>query len=413
MRRLIGSLGLALGLLAPLPLASVDIPPYYQLIRWKKFSGFGGPAGIAFDCFAAPSTPGIYIQKTIITNRISYALEPVFVPNADCDDLNAAIEKAGYSVPGPAPDVQGVRASQQSAAPAPGALWLLSDLVPTSAPATDDAVYALDPNTLQITATVLIPGPIPQGLAINNEGTYVYATVQGVAAGENGIPAHPPLLLAIDASSATLTQTVDLPQGAIPGKPVLSPDDRYIYIPNSASSGGLMVIDTQNSFSMTTIPLTQTLRVGTAPAGTNRAAITPDGELLFLIESQTSPGDIYVVDTTTQQQIADIKGGTPALNDLVLDPTGARLFVAAQTSVNVYNTATLAQTGSVPITKQGAQLKNIGITPDGLTVVTNDQNSTAIFMIDAASLSLTETDLPTPPPSSDGFYISSMTVTSE
>ena len=111
-----------------------------------------------------------------------------------------------------------------------------------------------------------------------------------------------------------------------------------------------------------------------------------------------SPG-ICVIDTTTQQQTAYIGfgAGLETLSDLAIDPTGSRLYVAGQTHVYVYDTATLAQIGSV-LTRQGVTLNNIGIAMDGSTVFANDQNSTAVFRIDAVSLAVTEIDFPAPPP---------------
>lgn len=280
-------------------------------------------------------------------------------------------------------------------------LWVLSDTAPDSAPATDDAVYAVDPNSLQIVATLLTPGPIPLALAGGNTGQYVYATIQGVAAGQTGIPAHPPLVEVISTSTLAITQTINLPQGANPGRPAPSPDDRYLYVPSNGTTSGLLVIDTENPSSITTIPVMKTFRSGPAAVPVNSAAITPDGELLFLIETSTSPADIYVIDTTTGQQIADLATGDQQLNDLVLDATGSRLYVAGQMTVYAYNTATLEQIGSV-LTKTGVLLNNIGISSEGTMVFANDQNSTAVFVIDPVSLTVTEADLPAPPPFPSG-----------
>lgn len=180
----------------------------------------------------------------------------------------------------------------QSPSTSPGYLWILSGTPPANAPATNDAVYAIDPSTLQTVGTISTPGPIPLGIAVNNGGTYAYAAIQGVAAGQTGIPAHPPLIEVIDTSALAIAQTINLPQGVNPGPPAFSPDDRYLYVPSNGTTTGLLVIDTQNPSSITTIPITSVDRNGNAfPNPVNQAAITPDGQLLFVYEANSFPGN--------------------------------------------------------------------------------------------------------------------------
>jgi DNA-binding beta-propeller fold protein YncE len=290
----------------------------------------------------------------------------------------------------------------------PGYVWILSGVVPDTAPATDDAVYVLDPNTSETVATILTPGPIPQAIAPGNTGQYVYATIQGVPAGENGIPAHPPLIEVMSTSSFTITQTINLPDEVTPGKLATSPDDRYLYVPvtfyNQAAAstqGELLIVDTENPSSITTVPLTITTRSGQlGAAGAANTAITPDGELLMVL---CSPG-ICVIDTTTQQQTAYIGygAGLETLSDLAIDPTGSRLYVAGQTYVYAYDTATLMQIGSA-LTKASVQLNNIGISTDGSIVLVSDANSGTVFSLNPVSLAVTEIDLPALPPFPSGL----------
>lgn len=275
-------------------------------------------------------------------------------------------------------------------------LWILSDTPPNSAPATDGAVYAVDQNTLQTVATILTPGPIPLDIAASHGGGQIYATIQGVPAGQLGLPAHPPLIEVISTSTFAITQTINLPDGVNPGRLALSPDDRYLYVPSDGNPSGVFVVDSQNPASITTIPVTKVFRFGTSPVSVNRAAITPDGALLFLIHASATPADVYVIDTATGQQIGDIVTGSEPLDDLVIDPTGSRLYAVSQTHVYAYDTAKFTQIGSV-LTKAGVQLSSIGMAADGSLVLANDLNSTAVFAIDPVTLAVNEVDVAAPP----------------
>jgi DNA-binding beta-propeller fold protein YncE len=290
-----------------------------------------------------------------------------------------------------------------SLAASPGSsLWILSDTAPDSAPVTDDAVYAADPNTGQTQGPILTPGPLPLAIAPGQTGSYVYVALQGVPAGENGIPAHPPLIEAINTSGLSIAQTINLPQGVTPGRPASSPDDRYLYVPatfydQSAESteGEVLVVDTQNPSSIVTVPLTISVRTGqsAAPSAGN-TVITPDGELLFVL----CGAGFCAVDTATDEQIGYVGygAGLDPLSDIAIDPTGSRLYLAGQTHVYAYDTATLAQTAGV-LTKTGVTLGGIGVAPDGSVILSNDQNSTAVFAIDPVTMAVTEVDVAAPP----------------
>jgi hypothetical protein len=219
-----------------------------------------------------------------------------YTASTDCKAVANGLKASGYT--------EDARLhSDQSSASDQGYFWLLSPNSPDGAPATDAGVYALYPNTPQIAASIATPGPIPLGIVVNHARTFVYATIQGVPSGQTGIPAHPPEIVAISTASLSITQTINLPQGVNPGTPVLSPDDRYLYVPSDGTSPGVFVVDTENTASITGIPVTIIDRSGnTVAENVNQGAITPDGELLFVTESGSAGGGVYVIDTLTQQQ---------------------------------------------------------------------------------------------------------------
>ena len=294
----------------------------------------------------------------------------------------------------------------------PGHIWVLSDMPPETAPPTSDAVFAVDPNTFQNVATILLPAPIAGTIAGSNSGAMVYVTVPECGVGCSDVaPAHAPLVEAISTSTLSIVQTITLPSGVTAGEPALSADDRYLYLPvtvqaQSGNQGQVWVIDTQNpSATIAKIGLTSTTRSGTSAAGSATvAAITPDGQTLFTVCDY----GVCAVDTTAKQQTAFIGYGAgfdAAISGMAIDPTGSRLFLQGKTHVYVYDTATLSQVGVVAPKSSDPKLSltSIQMSPDGFTVYVNDLNSaTAFYGINAITLTATEIDAPTPAPDPNG-----------
>ncbi len=287
----------------------------------------------------------------------------------------------------------------------PGYVWILSDY-PTN------AVYVFDPATAKSVASIALPGVEPLGIGSNRAGTFVYATIQSVPQGLTGISAGPATVQVISAASLSITGVINLPQGVNPGKPIISLDDRYLYIPATATNQTeVLVVDTQNPSAIVTIPLSSEF------ADPTTAALTPDGALLFVLSSNTVPGQVFVVDTAAQGQIAVINTSQGslfdvALTDIAIDPTGSRLYLIGNTSVGplnqrtgyllVYDTASLAQITNILVQPSGF-LNNMAMTAGGGTIFANDQFSGNQFAIDLPSLAVTalpSNPLPSPPDSS-------------
>ncbi|HEY6340087.1 MAG TPA: hypothetical protein VIY49_01230 [Bryobacteraceae bacterium] len=407
---MVAGVALALALFAPALRA--------QLPKGAKFFGSVTKKGVLYELWRTNSDTKCYVrvysaQQIVLAALLGLPMPDYLYAFGTATDCNKAAAQIASSPGGKARPA--AIEPRQSAPSSQGYLWILSDTAPDTAPATDDAIYAVDPSTGDTAATILTPGPIPQAIAAGNTGNWVYATIQGVPAGENGIPAHAPLVEVVSTSTLSIAQTINLPQGVTPFKPALSPDDRYIYVPvtfynqsTTSPQGEMLVVDTQNPSTITTVPLTITTRSGQVAApGAGTTAITPDGELLFTL----CGAGFCVIDTTTGQQTAYVGygAGLETLSDLAIDPTGSRLYLAGQTHVYAYDTATLMQIGSV-LTNQNAQLGNIRVSSDGTAVFANDQNSSAVFVIDPVMLTSTEVDLAAPPPFPSGLAPTSMIV---
>lgn len=300
-------------------------------------------------------------------------------------------------------------------------IWIGSDTTPSTAPTAMGAVYVIDPSTFEPVAAIPLSGK-PSALAANHAGTYVYA----VTSPRPGPSPGPSMIAAIDTSSYRVAQTINLPQGVNPGIPALSADDRYLYVPNSGTAGGVLVINTQNPSSITTIPTTVTYPKLTQPAAVAQVAVTPDGQLLFAWGSY----NIFVIDTAAAQQIGQILLPTEQGNEFlqnqqdtgsnyfVIDPTGSRIYAFANYGsgpsntwtgyLYAYDTASLSLAGSVELA-QNVDVDSIGITPDGSTVFVSSfvyaDGENPVFAIDAQSLAMTQSNPRAPSVSlSDGFW---------
>lgn len=296
-------------------------------------------------------------------------------------------------------------------------VWIASDTPPSTAPNASGGVYVIDPSTFDTVASIPLPGTIassPTALATNNAGTYVYAVISAPAGTTTGSA----MIAVINTSSYSIAQIINLPQGVSPGTPALSANDRYLYVPNSGTGGGVLVIDTQNPSSITTIPTTMTYPKTTEQLAPAQVALTPDGELLFAWGLNT----FAVIDTTTGQQVGQIivpeeqnnqffqNQLNTGVNYFVVDPTGSRIYAFANYGsgpsntftgyLYAYDTASLSQVGSVEL-GQNVDLDYIAITPDGSTVFVSEfvyaDGQNPIFLVDAQSLAVTQANLTAPP----------------
>jgi DNA-binding beta-propeller fold protein YncE len=263
------------------------------------------------------------------------------------------------------------RAIAPRAAVAPDYAYLLSDTP-------QDAVYIVDQQTGLVVDAVSLP-TLPQGIAVNNSGDRVYVTNQGIEAGNPFFPPAPPRVSVIDKASRRIVRTIDLPAGVNPGKPVVSPDDRFVYVPGSS---GVVVIDAQSGAVVTTIPVSVTSPL-------RRASVTPDGAILFVTATETIPARVFAIDTFTREQIGVITANT-SLRDLLVNYTGSRLYLLTQTSLVSIDTATLLETGTLPV-RSPARLNGMALSIDGGSLFINDELATSIIRVDTAQFQVAET----------------------
>jgi DNA-binding beta-propeller fold protein YncE len=269
-----------------------------------------------------------------------------------------------------------------AAATAPYYAYILSTL-PT------DALYILDQKTAKTIATIPLKTQ-PQGVAAAPSGNEIYVTNLGIEAGNPFFPQAPPRVSVISKASRGIVATIDLAVGQAPGKPVVSPDERFVYVPvspdtrqNANATGGVVVIDAQSRSVVTTIPVS----VPSSPL--RRAALTPDGAILFVTATETIPARVFAIDTFTREQIAVIASNA-SLRDLLVNYTGSRLYLLTQTSLVAIDTATLIETGTLPV-RNPARLNGMALSIDGRSLFINDELATSILRVDTTKFQVAET----------------------
>jgi DNA-binding beta-propeller fold protein YncE len=123
----------------------------------------------------------------------------------------------------------------------------------------------------------------------------------------------------------------------------------------------------------------------------DKMAITPDGNLLFAIARQLSPARLFVIDTVNRE----IATSTPipdSADDLVMDASGSRLYIATdngvfaldQHAVLVYDTASVTRLATIPITGTGA-LNRLALSLDGGSLFVNPQFRPFVLRIDTTA----------------------------
>lgn len=273
------------------------------------------------------------------------------------------------------------RAAGAPASSPPFYTYLLSD-------APQDAIYILDQQTDTVAGVVPLP-TLPKGIAVSNSGDHAYVTNQGIEAGNPFFPQAPPRVRVIDKTTRAVSSTIDLPNGMNPGKPVVSPDDRFVYVPGAPDTrlapnavGAVAIIDAQTRLVVGTIPVTPS-------SGLSKAAITPDGALLFVVATQSIPARVFVIDTFTREQVAMLIVPNSSFRDLLVDYTGSKLYLLNQTSLVVYDTATLTESGRLTVRANG-RLNNMALSIDGGSLFINDELSTSIVRVDTGTLRVAE-----------------------
>jgi YVTN family beta-propeller protein len=239
--------------------------------------------------------------------------------------------------------------------------------------------------------TVLASLPMsgPRGLAVDPEGTRVYA------ASPSTNQVH-----VIETSTNTLITSFQPNNGAGGPAPLhlaLNSDGSRLYVSNNdfLPGGSVSVIDPG------TTGIVGTILVGSRPSG---VAISPASDRLYV---STSDG-LYIVDTATLGTIATVAEPVVFPREIVFTPDGARAYVTSWNSsgfpstVWIIDVATSTRTGTVVLPGISNSPQGLAITPDGTRVYV--AHNDAVAVIDTATNAITA-NIPMPSHFNSGVAI--------
>ncbi|HWP96008.1 MAG TPA: YncE family protein [Syntrophomonadaceae bacterium] len=177
---------------------------------------------------------------------------------------------------------------------------------------------------------------------------------------------------------------MDIPVGSFPTGNDISPDQRYVYVANTADAT-LSVISTFSNTVVDTIDLNRPPFSAAAPAGVK---VSPDGKTIYV--ANRASNNLSVVDAQRRQVVAEIPLQTES-HPLLLDvtPDGQLAFVTliqagavAVVDLNVNLPIKFISTGGSP-----AGIDIAGIIPLALVALRSDSNSISAINTELAEAS--------------------------
>ncbi|MGH9837957.1 MAG: beta-propeller fold lactonase family protein [Blastocatellia bacterium] len=175
-----------------------------------------------------------------------------------------------------------------------------------------------------------------------------------------------------------------IPVGVGPTGMAITPDQEYIYVAN-IRSGSLSVVSTASNSVEATIPLPSWY--GTAsPFG---IAMSPDGQQLFV--SNLSDGTVRVISTKTNTVVGTITESYDwAMRYIAISPSGEYLYVAGGGDGKL-TVIRLADYKAVAKVTGLWGCRHLVVSPDGSRVYVTSENTSRVYVIDAARAELIKT----------------------
>ena len=216
-----------------------------------------------------------------------------------------------------------------------------------------NVVSVINITTNSVIATLTV-GNIPNGIAINQDGSKVYVTNTG----DDEAPGRRFSIIYTD-TYEVMPKLVGEGYGYKPLGVAITPDET-LYIASYLTEKVYAI--NQTALKTTPIP------VGIKPLG---VAITLDGKWVYVANQGSN--SVSVINTATNNVTATVPVGSEPY-EVALDPHGKRVYVTNEVSnsVSVINTATNNVTATVPV---GSHPTGVAVTPDGKKVYVANHNS--------------------------------------
>jgi YVTN family beta-propeller protein len=245
------------------------------------------------------------------------------------------------------------------------------------------AITVLDTVTDKVSKTIAIPEGPPQFVSFSNDSKTAYVSVYDT----NG-SVH--LIVFIDTATGQVTGQVPVTNHT-PGPSQVSPNDRYLYVPNHNSmtmSGAMKAMSGPGQDDIDVINTVTKKLVGTIPAAPNPHWITVGHNGLLYVTNHTS-GEITIVNPNTNKVVKVFPvGETP--HAIYASPDSPRLAVTSYGGAEVFivSTATDKVVATIPV---GREPLDVEYTPDGRYICTTNSEDNTVSVIDAATNKVIDT----------------------
>jgi hypothetical protein len=280
---------------------------YHPFVKWVPIQGFKDPP--AFD--ETPEEHPDGDDEPVFPKPEVTKSEPMPV-NPSAFDIGNLVGWQPPQYPGPQANLR--KAKQQRQVASAGAVAYALDTI--------GFLNAFDPSTLDQLGRIAVPGG-GSFQALSPDGATLYIQ----SPGQN-------MIAAVDLASFQVRNTLAMPSGAQPGRIMVSPDSKTVYVvfwPANTQAGtvstpsGIYVVDAaQNA-------ITATISSPSTKLFFFDAVMTPDGQLIYAMASDGIGGQVFVIDTGTSSIVATlnvpVNSTVPATNvSTVMHPAGRFVY---------------------------------------------------------------------------------------
>ena len=247
----------------------------------------------------------------------------------------------------------------------------------------NNTVTVLDTVTDQVSKTISIPEGPPQFISFSNDGKTAYVSVYNTRGSVH-------LIVFIDTAAGQVTGQVTVTNHT-PGPSQVSPNDRYLYVPNHNSmtmNGSMMAMSGPGQDDIDVINTATKKLVGTITAAPNPHWITVGQDGLLYVTNHTS-GEITIVNPNTNKVVKVFPvGETP--HAIYASPDRSRLAVTSYggAAVFIVSSATDKVVATIPV---GREPLDVEYTPDGRYICTTNSEDNTVSVIDAATNKVIDT----------------------
>jgi YVTN family beta-propeller protein len=245
------------------------------------------------------------------------------------------------------------------------------------------AITVLDTVTDKVSKTISIPGGPPQFVSFSNDGKTAYVSVYDTRGSVH-------LIVFIDTATGQVTGQVPVTNHT-PGPSQVSPNDRYLYVPNHNSmtmSGAMKAMSGPGQDDIDVINTATKKLADTIPLAPNPHWIAVGQDGLLYVTNHTS-GEITIVNSNTNKVVKVFPvGETP--HAIYTSPDRSLLAVTSYGGAEVFivSTATDKVVATIPV---GREPLDVEYTPDGRYICTTNSEDNTVSVIDAATNKVIDT----------------------